>query len=227
MRFPKNGITGMVVLAAAGWAGAHLTSGSLSLSPASPFASGASVTVGWSVAVSHNSPINIDISMDGGTSWKPVKAGLTDPAGAATYKMTMPSDATTHGKIRVCQGSATDCANIKVSQPGTPPYALVSPEFTISATSAIIPASKQAYALGFEPASGRLVADFELANDGNVVLQAFDFQGRLQATLLQGPFQAGQHKISLAVPRSLASAPALVFRLKLGDAVHTQAFARP
>lgn len=227
MRFPKNGITGMMVLAAAGWAGAHLTPGSLNLSPAAPFAGGASVTVAWSVAVSHGSPINIDFSGDGGTTWKSVKAGLNDGSGAATFKMTMPTDGTTHGKIRVCQGSASDCASIKTSQPSTPPYTLITPEFTISGTSAIAPAAKQAYALGFEPASGKFVADFELAQDENVVVQAFDFQGRLQATLLQGPFQAGQHKISVSVPQSLSASSALVFRLKLGDAVHTQAFARP
>jgi len=217
----------MVVLAAAGWAGAHLTSGSLSFSPTAPFAGGASVTVSWSVAVSHGSPINVDYSGDGGTTWKSVKAGLSDATGAATYKMTMPTDETTHGKIRICQGTASACASIKVSQPSTVPYTLVSSEFTISGTSAIVPAAKQAYALGFEPASGKFVANFELARDENVVLQAFDFQGRLQATLLQGAFQAGQHKISVSVPQALASSPAFVFRLKLGEAVHTQAFARP
>lgn len=227
MRYPKSGILGAAFLSAAGLAGAHLTSGSLTLSPASPFTASQAVTVAWTVAVSHGSPINIDISKDGGTTWSSVKAGLTDASGAATYHMTMPADATTQGKIRVCQGSASDCANIRASQPSTPPYALVSPVFTITGTSAILPASRQTYALGFEPASGKFVANFELVRDENVVLQAFDFQGRLQATLLQGPFQAGQHKVSLSVPQALVASPALVFRLKLGDAVHTQAFTRP
>ena len=226
MRFPKSGFIGMAVLTAAGLAGAHLTPSSLTLSPETPFTAGEAVTVAWTVAVSHGSPINIDISKDGGTTWSSIKAGLTDATGAATYHMTMPADATTHGKIRVCQGSASDCAKIKASQPSTPPYTLVSPEFTIAGSSAILPAAKPAYALGFESASGKFVADFELVRAENVVVQAFDFQGRLQATLLQGPFQAGQHKVSLSVPRSLAASPALVFRLKLGDAVHTQAFAR-
>jgi len=227
MRFPKNGFLGAAFLSVAGLAGAHLTPSSLTLSPASPFTASQAVTVAWSVAVSHGSPINIDFSKDGGTTWSSIKAGLTDATGAANYHMTMPADATTQGKIRVCQGSASDCANIKVSQPSTPPYTIVSSVFTIAGTSAILPASERAYALGFEPASGKFVANFELARDENVVLQAFDFQGRLQATLLQGPFQAGQHKVSLSVPQALAASPALVFRLKLGDAVHTQAFTRP
>jgi hypothetical protein len=227
MRFPNNGITGMMVLAAAGWAGAHLSSGSLTLSPAAPFTSGAAVTVGWKVDVSHGFPINIDISSDGGTTWSSVKAGLTDATGTATYKMTMPTDATTHGKLRVCQGSASDCASIKASQPSTAPYTLVSSEFTISGTSAIVASSKQPYALGFEPASGKFVANFDLARDEKVLLQAFDFQGRLQATLLQGSFQEGQHNIAVSLPQALAASPALVVRLTLGEAVHTQAFTRP
>jgi hypothetical protein len=227
MRLPKSGFLGAVFLSAAGLAGAHLTPSSLTLTPASPFTASQAVTVAWSVAVSHSSPINIDISKDGGTTWTSVKAGLTDPTGAATYHMTMPAEATTHGKIRVCQGSASSCASIKVSQPSTVPYTLISSEFTIAGASAILPTAKSAYALGFEPASGKFVANFELVRDENVVLQAFDFQGRLQATLLQEPFQAGQHKVSLNVPQALAASPALVFRLKLGDAVHTQAFTRP
>ncbi|MBW8888964.1 MAG: hypothetical protein JF616_14515 [Fibrobacteres bacterium] len=227
MRFPNNGITGMIVLAAAGWAGAHLSAGSLTLSPAAPFTSGAQVTVGWKVDVSHGFPINIDMSSDGGTTWKPVKAGLTDASGTASYKMTMPTDATTHGKIRVCQGSASDCASIKVSQPGAAPYTLVSSEFTITGSTAIVAASQRAYALGFEPASGKFVANFDLPRDENVLLQAFDFQGRLQATLLQGAFQAGQHKLAVSLPQALAASPAMVVRLTLGEAVHTQAFTRP
>jgi len=227
MRLPKNGITGMIVLAAAGWAGAHLADGSLTMSPTAPFTSGASVTVGWKVDVSHGFPINIDISSDGGSTWKSVKAGLTDATGTASFKMTMPSDATTHGKLRVCQGAASDCAGIKASQPSTAPYTLVSSEFTISGTSAILPTSKQAYALGFEPASGKFVANFDLVRDENVVLQAFDFQGRLRATLLQGSFGAGQHKIAVSLPQALAASPAIVVRLTLGEAVHTQAFTRP
>ena len=227
MGFPKNGLMGMVVLAAAGWAGAHLSDGSLTMSPASPFAAGAAVTVGWQVAVSHSSPINIDISTDGGSTWKSVKAGLADASGKATYNMTMPTDATTHGKLRVCQGTASACASIKASQPGTPPYALVSNEFTISGTSAIAPSAKATYAMGFESATGKFVADFETTRDENVVLQAIDFQGRVQATLLQGTFQAGNHKIEVSIPEAISASPAFVFRLKVGESVHTQAFARP
>jgi hypothetical protein len=231
MRIPKFGITGMAVLAAVGLAGAHLVAGTLTMSPASPFTAGALVTVGWTVDVAHGLPINIDFSSDGGTTWKPVKAGLADTKGGATYKMTMPTDVTSHGKLRVCQGTATACATVTVSQPSgvnqSAPYALVSNELSITGTSAIHAAPRQSSSMGFEQASGKFVANFNLIRDEDVVLQAFDFQGRLQATLLQGSFQAGQNKIAVLVPQTLVASPAYVFRLKLGESVNTQAFARP
>lgn len=216
----------MAVLAAAGWAGAHLSAGSLSLTPASPFTPGQAVTVKWQVAVSHGVGINIDVSGDGGTTWKSIKTGISDGAGQGSYNATMPTEATTQGKLRVCQGSPSDCANIKVSQPSTPPYTLISNVFTISGTSALadFPARPS---LGFAAATGRVEGSFELARPEDVTLQAFDPQGRLLATLLRDRFPAGLHRISLAAPRALASAPALVFRFRSGDAVRTLAWTRP
>ncbi len=227
MRLPKNGITGMVVLAAAGWAGAHLVDGSLHLSPAAPYTAGQLVTLTWEVSVLHDGKTNIDFSKDAGTSWTSIKSGFQAQQGSNTYKATIPNEETSHGIIRVCLGAGSPCGSVKISQPSTAPYTLVSNELTISGTSAILPASKQAYALGFEPVSGKFVANFDLAGDEKVLLQAFDFQGRLQATLLQGAYGAGQHKIAISLPQALAASPALMVRLTLGDAIHTQAFTRP
>jgi hypothetical protein len=227
MRIPKVGMIGMAVLGAAGMAGAHLTSGSLSVKGGETFAPGQNVTLTWTIATSHGSPVNIDVTLDGGTTWKSLKAGLSDAAGPATSKVDMPAEASTHAKIRVCQGAASACASIKASQPGTAPYTLVSNEFTISGSSAILPAPAPAYALGFEPASGKFVASFDLARAEKVSLQVVDFKGRVQAALLDGTFAAGAHKMSLALPPELSSASALIFRMQIGETVRTQALTRP
>jgi hypothetical protein len=227
MRIPKVGMIGMAILGAVGLAGAHLASGSLTVNGGAAVAAGANVTVGWQVSVSHSSPINIDVSTDGGTTWKSLKAGLSDAAGAATSKVDMPTEATTHAKVRVCQGTASACASIQASQPSTPPYALVSNEFAITGASAILASAGPAYAFGFEPGSGKFVATFDLVRAEKVVLEAVDFQGRVQATLLDETLAAGAHKMALGLPPKLASTSALVFRLKLGEIVRTQAFTRP
>lgn len=227
MRFPKVGMIGMVVLGTAGLAGAHLTGGSLSVKGGETFTTGQNVTVSWTVATSHGSPVNIDVTLDGGTTWKSLKAGLTDAAGPATSKVDMPAEASAHAKIRVCQGAASACASIKASQPSSAPYALVSNEFTISGASALLPAAAPGYALGFEAGTGKLVASFDLARAEKVGLQVVDFKGRVQATLLDGTFAAGTHKLSLALPQELSSPSALVFRLQLGETVRTQTLTRP
>jgi hypothetical protein len=227
MRIPKVGLIGMAVLGAAGLAGAHLTGGSLSVKGGETFSAGQNVTLTWTIATAHGSPVNIDVTLDGGTTWKSLKAGLSDAAGPATSKVDMPAEASTHAKIRVCQGAASACASVKASQPSTAPYALVSNEFTITGTSAIAAAAARPYALGFEPGSGKLLAAFDLARAENVTLEAVDFKGRVQATLLDGAFAAGAHKFSLALPRDLASSSALIFRLRLGETVRTQAVIRP
>jgi hypothetical protein len=217
----------MAVLGVATWAGAHLTPSSLSLSPAAPFTPGQAVTVKWGVAVSHGTGINVDLSSDGGNTWKTLKTGVSDASGQGSVVVTLPAEPTTQGKIRVCQGSPSACATIKVSQPSTPPYTLISNEFTVSGTSAVAADAAKPFAAGLEAASGKIEGSFELARAGEVTLQAFDPEGRLLATLLQDRFPAGTHRISVAAPRALASAPALVFRLKSGESVRTSAWTRP
>jgi hypothetical protein len=234
MRFPKGGLIGLAILGTAGLAGAHLTGGSLSIKGGESIAAGESVTLTWQVATSHSDPIGVDLSTDGGSTWKSIKAGLSDPAGANTYRFTLSGDPTTHAKIRVCQTTAAvSCATVSQSQPNgpgdnhQPPYALVSGEFTITGTSAIVPAAAPAYALSFETGTGKFIAAFDLVRAEKVVLQAVDFKGRVQATLLDESFAAGSHKLSLALPQELASASALIFRLKLGETVRTQSISRP
>jgi len=224
MRLQMKSLMGMMILAGAGVAGAHLVDGSLTINGGAAVAAGANVSVGWQISTAHpNTTINIYISSDGGNTWKALKDGLPAPVGKGTSKVDVPSEATTHAKIRVCQGTAATCAPIKVSQPSSSPYTLISNEFTISGTSAINPSVGPAYALGFEAGLGKFVAAFELTRTEKVVLQAIDFQGRVLATLLDQTFPAGAQKISLELPKELASASTLIFRLKLGETVRTQA----
>jgi hypothetical protein len=234
MRIPKVGMIGMAILGAVGLAGAHLASGSLSIKGGESFPGGAQQTITWKVTNSHGQKIGIAISSDGGTNWTSLKADLPDPAGDNSFKVTLPAEPTTHAKIRVCQASTVStCDTVSASYPSgpggsqQPPYSLVSGEFTITGTSAIVPAAASAYALGFERGSGKLAVTFDLVRGESVTLQVVDFKGRVQATLLDGVFAVGAHKLSLALPQELASNSALIFRFKLGETVRTQSVTRP
>ncbi len=234
MRLPKSELMGMAILGAVGLAGAHLTSGSLSVKGGESLPAGTQQTISWKVTNSHGQKIGIAISSDGGKVWTSLKADLPDPAGDNSFKVTLPAEPTTHAKIRVCQApTATTCDTVSSSYPSgpggsqQPPYSLVSPEFTITGTSPIVPVSVPSYGLGFEPASGKLVATFDLARTEKVLIQAIDFQGRVQATLLDESLPAGAHKLALGIPRNLASASGLLVRLKLGESVSTRAVNLP
>jgi hypothetical protein len=231
MRFSKVGMTGAAVLAAAGLAGAHLTEGSLSIKGGETFTAGQSINLSWGVAAGHGMPISIDVSGDGGSTWTSVKTGLSDATGTGTFKVTLPATATTHGKVRVCQGTLTACATVKTDQPSgvgqAAPYALVSKEFSITGTSSLASLREQPFAIGFDARSGKVETSFELSQPGEVAVQVFDPQGRLLADLIRAPFAAGSHRLSLETPRGLAAAPGLVFRIQLGESVHTRAFAQP
>lgn len=235
MRFPKDGMIGAAILGAVGLAGAHLASGSLTINGGAAVAAGANITVGWKVATSHGSPINIDVSSDGGTTWKSLKAGLTDAAGTATSKVDMPAQATTHAKIRICQGSSANCDTVTGSFPNgvasgpskTTVYTLVSSEFTIAGTSnlARVPSGSNSIQMS---ENGRTVrVSFALEHKSEVQVQAFDFQGRQLATLTKGNFEPGQHSLTLKSPENFVSSPAILYRLKIGETFSAQTLVLP
>lgn len=227
MRFPKNGITGMIVLAAAGWAGAHLVDGSLHLSPAAPYAPGQQVTLTWQVSVLHDGKTNIDFSKDAGTSWTSIKTAFQAQQGSNTFKATIPNEETSHGIIRVCLGDGQPCGNVKISQPSTAPYTLVSGELTVTGTSGIQAKSKQSNSVVIDAETRRVSASFTLDQEANVSIQAFNLQGKLRSTFFEGRIQQGEHRLTFELPLEIASAPALVFQIKVGKSVRSQIWTHP
>lgn len=68
---------------------------------------GASATITWSWSGSF-STVNIDYSTNGGTSWTSIVTGTTNDG---SHAWTVPSTATTQGRVRVSGGTATDMSN--------------------------------------------------------------------------------------------------------------------
>jgi hypothetical protein len=225
----KNGLkAGFLILTAAGLAGAHLGETSLSIKGGETFAPNQSVAIKWNVSVLHEGS-DIDLSVNGGTSWTTLKEDFKETSGMNTYNWTVTSAATQTAKIRICQHQSTTTAGCRsqdvTNAPSNPingNYILVSPAFTISAPSGLGQASdpQGAFALDFIPATRNVNVSFALAERGPVLLQAFDTRGRLLATLVESDFAAGSHKLSLFSNR-LETSGALLFKLKAGAQVQS------
>lgn len=223
MRFGIMNTLGLGCLLAAGTASAHLVSTSLTIKGGESFSSGQEVTVGWTVDVLHDGKMDLAFSKDGGSTWTTVKANFAASNGANTFKWAVPNEPTTKGKFRVCLGVGSSCDNVKASSPGAAPYALVSPEFTVTGGSAIAgrAAAAEPFAIAYRPGTRNVDVSFSLAEARDVSLRAFDTQGRLLATLVQGRYEAGDHALSAFAGMVDPSAKALVFKLDLGNEVRT------
>lgn len=222
---------GLVILMAAGLASAHLGETSLSIKGGETVTPNQTVNITWTVTVLHEGS-DIDLSVNGGTSWTTLKKDFTEIRGSNSFKWTVAGAATQTARIRICQHGSTSsagCRNQDVtnSPSSTIPgvngnYILVSPAFTIAATSGLdqAAASQGEFALDFIPATRNVNVSLALAESGPVLLQAFDTQGRLLATLVQSDFAAGSHKLSLFSNRLEASG-ALLFKLQAGEQVQS------
>jgi hypothetical protein len=230
----RNGLkAGLLILMVAGLASAHLTEGSLSIKGGESFTPNQSITITWSVGVLHSGS-DIDLSLNGGTSWTTLKEGFEESKGSNSFKWTVAGAATKTARIRICQhGSSTSpgCRDSDVtnSPSETIPrnngnYILVSPAFTIAAVTGLSQpvASQSAFALDFNPDTRNVNVSFALAENGPVLLQAFDVGGRLVATLAQDEFTAGEHKLSLFSNALAANDGSLVFKLKAGGQVQSR-----
>jgi hypothetical protein len=225
----KNGLkAGFVILAAAGLAGAHLGATSLSIKGGETFAPNQSVAIKWTVSVLHAGS-DIDLSLNGGTSWTTIKEDFKESSGSNTFNWTVTGAATQTARIRICQHESATTAGCRNQDVNNSPsgtingnYILVSPAFTISAPSGLgqAAASQGAFALDFIPATRNVNVSFALAESGPVLLQAFDARGRLMATLVESDFAAGSHKLSLFSNR-LDISGALLFKLKAGEQVQS------
>ena len=222
---------GFVVLAAAGLASAHLTDKSLSIKGGESFTPNQSVTITWSVSVLHAGS-DIDLSVNGGTSWTTLKEDFKETSGSNSFKWTVAGSATQTAKIRICQhesGTTPGCRDSDVTNSPSSTkngnYILVSPAFTIASTSGLgqAAAPQGGFALDFISATRNVNVSFALAESGPVLLQAFDARGRVMATLVERDFAAGSHKLSLFSNR-LETSGALIFKLKAGAQVQSHSW---
>lgn len=206
---------------ALGTAQAHLMAGSLSIKANNSYSAGEKVNVSWTQSAGHNDgKYTIRFSKNGGTDWSVLEEVFQGPKGdnvTVTYPWTVPAEVTTEGKLHInfTRGGLTD-AN----------YNLISPVFAVTGTSALRPAPADAanpYSLRFNPATRSLQASFFMAREGQALIQAFDANGKLVATLLEGRRAAGSHDLSIFSNRLDASSP-LVFQLRVGDQVHSQSW---
>lgn len=217
----KN-LSGLVFLAA-GMTHAHLSAGSLLPAGGETLTVGQSVSITWNVEEIHNQGIDIAFSKDGGSTWTNIKTGFTDTQKSDMFKWTVPGTmATANGKFRICQSGP--CTDQNASKPGgESPWILVSGALTVKASTAIAsPAgATDPISLDFNPETRNVDVTFGLAESRAVLLQAFDTQGRLLATLIQGNYGSGTHTLSVFSNRLGAASGSLVFKLKAGDQVKT------
>ena len=211
-----------LVLAGAVVTSAHLKGGSLVPKGGDVLTLGEKVSITWSEAEVHGVGIDVAISRDGGTTWTNIATGLNDNAKDATFRWTVAGQATTTGKLRICQSGP--CTDQNVSKPdGDSPWYLVSGMVTLKAATAIAAPADAAHpiSMDFDPQTRNVDVSFGLAEARDVSLQAFDTQGRLLATLIEGNYAAGSHNLSVFSNRLTTGAGSLVFKLKVGDQVRT------
>ena len=206
---------------------AHLVLGSLSPMGGETLAAGETVTISWSVETPHQKGFDLALSKDGGKIFSNFKVGSPDTENKDTFKWTVPNEVTTMAKLRVCQsGPCSDAMN--ASKPGgnNSPWYLVSGIFTIQAAAGITTPSSSSnpLSLDFNPSTHNLDAAFTLTETTPVSLQAFDTQGRLAATLLQGTYASGTHNLSVFSNQLGASSGSLVFKLQVGNQVKTHSW---
>lgn len=219
----KN-LTGLVLLAA-GLSNAHLIATSLLPKGGETLKVGDKVSISWTADQNHQDGIDIALSKNGGTSWTVLKAGYSDNVKQNTFNWTVTADAVTeNGLIRVCQsGPCTDAMKTSRAGGNGGPWYLVSGVVKIEASTALAdaPGAAKNLAMDFDPATRNVEVTFGLSGPQDVQLQAFDTQGRLVATLLQGSYASGSHTLSVFSNRLAQGSGSLVFKLQVGSQVKT------
>jgi hypothetical protein len=222
---------GLGCVVAVGMAGAHLNGKHLSPEGADILKIGVPFTISWVVDVAHGKGTDIAVSRDNGTTWTDIKTGIAEAEGTNTFSWTVTGPAVTQARVRICQQSDTPapCTDAdKSNSPTAAPnghYVLITSSFKIEEGTAVNDVDRMGgIAIGFDPQSRNVEVSFPLAQAQDVSLQALDLQGRLVATLVQGRYAAGEHKLSVFSNRLEGSAKALVFRLKLGEQVYTRSW---
>jgi hypothetical protein len=200
-------------------ANAHLTANSLVPAGGETLKVGDQVTITWDVQTSHNKGIDIALSKNNGTNWTNIRTDFQDTRSeTVSFKWTIPADAqSSQAKFRICQqGPCNDTPEHGLSNPDRQaPWRLVSNTFVIQGSSALVtPVGSEKLAVDFNPANRTVEVSFALAAPGKATLQAFNLEGRLVATLLDGRYEPGSHKLSVFA-NSLKSAQGLVLKLNV------------
>lgn len=218
------------VLATAVIVNSHLVDGSLLPKGGETIFVGDVVSINWKTSTNHLPQtgvggINIDFSKDAGASWTTIKTDFNDNEKTNTFRWTVPANlTTTSGLFRICQsGPCTDAMKTTRASANGSPWYLVSGAVKIQASTALAdaPGAAQNLAMDFNPDTRNVEVSFGLARPQDVQLQAFDTQGRLVATLLQGTYATGSHSLSVFSNRLVQGAGSLVFKLKVGEQVKT------
>ncbi|MDQ3001633.1 MAG: hypothetical protein M3Y08_10275 [Fibrobacterota bacterium] len=220
--------TGLAVVMAAGVASAHLTTVGLKPTAGESVKIGDTYSITWTVQNMHGGT-DIALSMDGGNTWADIKKDHKGNLGLNTFDWTVAGNATTTAKIRICQHNsmpinacaANDTNALDFVRNGN--YVLVSKAFTLIAgtSSLLAPAQASGFSLDYNPGTRNVDVSFGLAESKPVLLQAFDPQGRLLATLVSGEYAAGSHRLSLFSNRLYAPGNSLVFKLKIGNQIQS------
>lgn len=205
-------------------ASAHLKAGSLLPKGGETMKVGDSFTITWTDDEIHRDRIDISLSKDNGVTWTDIRAGLPDESKDGSFRWTIPASAvSTQAKVRVCQsGPCTPAQNgNRTSGTGSPWY-MTSSTFTIQASTALSPAAAAAEGLkvDFDASTRNVRVSFDLAAAGKATLQAFDLDGALVATLIDGNFASGSHALT-ASANGIANANGLVLKLTAGGATRS------
>jgi hypothetical protein len=231
--YRMGSLIGLSLLGLATFAGAHLKADSLVPAGGGTVRVGDVISIEWNVATDHEGGSEVGLSKDGGTTWTKLTT-FADAEGVNKYNWTvMAGDVSATAKLRVCQSSGAVCNNThNVSAPGgvlvgsnrTAPYVLVGQPFVVATATGITSPSNdsKAMSMDFNPGSRSVEIGFALTAAQTVVLQAFDTQGRLVATLLEGNYGTGAHKMSVFSNRLETLAGAGVLKLKVGEEVKMQ-----
>jgi hypothetical protein len=226
-----NGMkTGFMILAVAAMAGAHLSTDGMRPTAGESLVPGTTYQITWKVTVVHKGT-NIDLSLNGGQTWTTIKENFKEGGDINKFNWTVAGAATQTAKIRICQHESENGQGCKDSDrtnllssttAGEHNYVLISPVFTIASTSGLgqTATGNASIALDFNPVTRNVNASFTLSESGPVLLQAFDTQGRLLATLVEGDYAAGSHNLSLFSNR-LETSGALLFKLQAGARVQS------
>ena len=224
MKNLKWNLSGLAILVGVGFVNAHLLTAGFYPKGGETLPGGKVVAVKWDTDVPHG-PFQISISTNGST-WTNLTPTPADP-NVETFNVTLPNTPTATARIRVCQRDyptaspfCTDAANTSRPDQGAPWY-LVSGNFTITGTSDVENPAGAFHGAEMRFDRGNLEVTFTSAAGDNALLQAFDTQGRLVATLLDGAQLAGKQRLTIFSNRLQHASSPLIFQLKVGNQVHS------